>query len=89
MFAHSVCVYVIAVPPLRVASISIKTVVNKGNKHEIVAISVLTHDQISIEGDTLRPEAKVRIRSCLSSYVVFHAAILFLHWLLVAGAPFG
>lgn len=57
----------IAVPPLRVASISLKTVVNKANKHEIVAISVLTHDQISIEGDTLRPEAKVHILLVLSN----------------------
>lgn len=49
------------VPPLRAAAVSIKTVVNPAShKHEIVAVSVLTHDQVSVEGDTLRPESKVR-----------------------------
>lgn len=47
----------IAVPELRVASLSIKTVVNRtSHKHEIVAISVLTHGAVNIEGDTKNPE---------------------------------
>lgn len=70
------CLYIITytqltVPTLRVMSLSVKTVVNRNtHKHEIVAISALTHDSVNIEGDTLRPESKVCICKKYTSLVM-------------------
>ncbi len=68
-------------PTLRIASMSIKTVVNsKSHKHEVVSISVLTHDSVNIESDTPHPESKVI--SFIANTILFQTSFTMLNRLL-------